>query len=73
LAIHGSDGHRVEVKVIGQEDELPLMLCVPPDDASEEALIVAGGVLREHDHLISADARALVGGWSGAGRKTLST
>ena len=57
LAIHGSDGHRVEVKVIGQEDELPLMLCVPPDDASEEARIVAGGVLGAHHHLISADVR----------------
>ncbi len=57
LAINGGDGHRVEVKVIGQEEEFPLMFFIPPDDASEKALVFAGGLLGEHDNLISADVR----------------
>jgi hypothetical protein len=57
LAIPGSDGRHVEVNVIGSEDDPPLMLCTPPDDASEKTLVVAFGALSELDSLISADVR----------------
>lgn len=57
MAIHGGDGRRGEVEVIGQKDDLALMDYVLPGHPAGESLVVLGGLRGEHDDLVGTNVR----------------